>query len=184
MNGKIAGVYVWSSDVILTWSMYMAVIPPEWPCRVKRQQESSKRYTYKRKTVKKHPIKAWVNCRFAQNLCPQEALQISRTWTHTVPHNNLILALHFLYPVMPSITKLLHYLPYLRYFSNFKNILMNSEDFYMLDVCVCVMALTLTVWSWLPVTTLPAAALSTVMGFWWAHCTERVSWQLITSSLL
>lgn len=39
---------------------------------------------------------------------------------------------------MPSITKLLHYLPYLRYFSNFKNILMNSEDFYMLDVCVCV----------------------------------------------
>lgn len=45
-------------------------------------------------------------------------------------------------------------------------------------------ALTRTVWSWLPVTTLPAAARSTVMGFWWAHCTERVSWQLMTSSLL
>lgn len=44
--------------------------------------------------------------------------------------------------------------------------------------------LTRTVWSWLPVTTLPAAARSTVMGFWCAHCTERVSWQLITSSLL
>lgn len=44
--------------------------------------------------------------------------------------------------------------------------------------------LTRTVWSWLPVTTRPAAALSTVMGFWWAHCTERVSWQLIRSSLL
>lgn len=34
---------------------------------------------------------------------------------------------------------------------------------------------TRTVWSWLPVTTLPAAARSTVMGFWCAHCTERVS---------
>lgn len=45
-------------------------------------------------------------------------------------------------------------------------------------------ALTRTVWSWLPVTTRPAAARSTVMGFWWAHCTERVSWQLMTSSLL
>lgn len=42
-------------------------------------------------------------------------------------------------------------------------------------ICVCVVSFTLTVWSWLPVTTLPAAALSTVMGFWWAHCTERVS---------
>lgn len=35
--------------------------------------------------------------------------------------------------------------------------------------------LTRTVWSWLPVTTLPAATRSTVMGFWCAHCTERVS---------
>lgn len=46
------------------------------------------------------------------------------------------------------------------------------------------MSLTRTVWSWLPVTTRPAAARSTVIGFWWAHCTEWVSRQQMTSSLL
>lgn len=32
----------------LTWSMYTAVMAPEWPCRVKRQHESSRRNTWGR----------------------------------------------------------------------------------------------------------------------------------------
>lgn len=32
----------------LTWSMYTVVMAPEWPCRVKRQHESSRRNTWGR----------------------------------------------------------------------------------------------------------------------------------------
>lgn len=44
--------------------------------------------------------------------------------------------------------------------------------------------LTLSVWSWLPVTSRPAAAFSAVMGFWWAQDTVWVSWHTMTSLLL
>lgn len=44
--------------------------------------------------------------------------------------------------------------------------------------------LTLKVWSWLPVTSRPAAAFSAVMGFWWAQETVWVSWHTMTSLLL
>lgn len=43
---------------------------------------------------------------------------------------------------------------------------------------------TRSVWSWLPVTSRPAAAFSAVMGFWWAQDTVCVSWQDTTSPLL
>lgn len=36
-------------------------------------------------------------------------------------------------------------------------------------------SLTLRVWSWLPVTSRPAAAFSAVIGFWWAQDTVWVS---------
>lgn len=44
--------------------------------------------------------------------------------------------------------------------------------------------LTLRVWSWLPVTRRPAAALRAVMGFWWAQGTVWVRRQATLSLLL
>ena len=34
-----------SPPTALTWSIYTVVMAPEWPCRVKRQHESSRRNT-------------------------------------------------------------------------------------------------------------------------------------------
>lgn len=44
--------------------------------------------------------------------------------------------------------------------------------------------LTLSVWSWLPVTRRPAAAFRAVMGFWCAQGTVWVRWQATLSLLL
>lgn len=46
------------------------------------------------------------------------------------------------------------------------------------------LSLTLRVWSWLPVTSRPAAAFSAVIGFWWAQDTVWVSWHMMMSLLL
>ena len=40
--------YPCTPPMALTWSMYTVVMAPEWPCRVKRQHESSRRYTWGR----------------------------------------------------------------------------------------------------------------------------------------
>lgn len=124
----------------LTWSMYTAVMAPEWPCRVKRQHESSRRNTWGRGG---HQV--LVSGGFPVTFWPGHPSSASSPWL--TPH-----AGH----------------PGLGHPSPHK-----TEP-----------TLTLSVWSWLPVTSRPAAAFRAVMGFWCAQGTVWVRRQATVSLLL
>lgn len=114
--------------------MYTVVIAPEWPCRVKRQHESSRRNTWAGMGVRPGGLTGHRSPSLVQG-------------TSSLPEQ------------LP--------IPCARPPSTGDRA-----------------TLTLSVWSWLPVTRRPAAAFRAVIGFWCAQGTVWVRWQATVSLLL
>lgn len=73
----------------LTWSMYTEVMAPEWPCRVKRQHESSRRNTWDRDEQTVVPgisqVTLWPGNAFHHSSSTLAPTNPRHTHTHTQP---------------------------------------------------------------------------------------------------